>query len=291
MLQKKKSNPTNRQLIIYCSSLFLLSWCVQIAAIIITGSANSPETRPWLVATMFTPSVVTIAYLIVHPQLRTKLLWKPNWSIFRISFIAVLVPIIIAFLVLLFIQQMGYGNSGWLHFSSTGVRISGGPFLLGIGTQSWLLFIANILITGVIYSLINGIVATGEEFAWRGFLQGILIERLGTIKGIALLGFLWSMWHLPMLLDGYNFPETPLLGSFVIFPILSIAYSFFMGWLTLYSQSFIPAAIAHGAVNSIMEGIISNINMDVPRIYEDLITLSVAVVIGLFFMFLLKRIK
>jgi uncharacterized protein len=291
MLQKKKSNPTNRQLIIYCATLFLLSWCVQIAAIIITGSANSPEARPWLVVTMLTPSVVTIAYLIVHPQLRIKLLWKPNWSIFNISFIAVLVPTITAFLVLLIIQQMGYGQSGWFHFSSTDVQISGGPFLLGIGTQSWLLFITKILTTGIIYSLFNGIVATGEEFAWRGFLQGILIERLGTIKGIALLGFLWSMWHLPILLDGYNFPETPLLGSFVIFPIQLIANSFFMGWLTLYSRSFIPAAIAHGAGNSIMEGIISNINMNVPRIYEDLITLSVTVVIGLFFMFLLKRIK
>ncbi len=288
MLQKEKSDPTNRQLIIYCATLFLLSWCVQIAAIIITGSANSPEARPWLVVTMLTPSVVTIAYLIIHPQLIIKLLWKPNWSIFRISFIAVLVPTITAFLVLLIIQQMGYGQSGWFHFSSTNVQISGGPFLLGIEKQSWLLFIANVLTTGVIYSLINGIVAAGEEFAWRGFLQGILIERLGTIKGIALLGFLWSMWHLPILLDGYNFPESPLLGSFVIFPVQLIANSFFIGWLTLHSRSFIPAAIAHGAGNSIMEGIVSNINMDVPRIYEDLITLLVTVVIGLLFMYILK---
>jgi uncharacterized protein len=291
MRHGEKGNPTNRQLIIYCACLFLMSWCVQIVAIIITGSVNSPEARPWLAVTMLTPLVVTIVYLIVHPQLRIKLLWKPNWSIFGISFIAVLVPTIIAFLALLIIQQMGYGNSGWFRFSFTDVQISGGPFLLGIGTQTWLLFIANIFITGAIYSLVNGIIATGEEFAWRGFLQGILIERLGTIKGIALLGFLWSMWHLPALLDGYNFPETPLLGSFVIFPVQLIANSFFMGWLTLYSRSFIPAAIAHGAGNSIMEGIISNINMDVPRIYEDLITLSVTVVIGLFFMFLLKKIK
>jgi hypothetical protein len=126
MRHEEKSNPTNRQLIIYCATLFLLSWCVQIAAIIITGSANSPEARPWLVVTMLTPSVVTIVYLIVHPQLRIKLLWKPNWNIFRISFIAVLVPTITAFLVLLIIQQMNYGNSGWFRFSFTDVQISGG---------------------------------------------------------------------------------------------------------------------------------------------------------------------
>jgi membrane protease YdiL (CAAX protease family) len=97
------------------------------------------------------------------------------------------------------------------------------------------------------------------------------------------------MWHLPAQLAGYNFPDNPIFGSFIISPIELIAVSFFLGWLTLKSGTFIPAAIAHGAGNSIQEGVISNINIHVPRIYEDLITLLTTVVIGLVFLYLINK--
>src|SRR5690606_23069025 len=121
--------------------------------------------------------------------------------------------------------------------------------------QPWPAFIANVALTGMWFALFNATVAVGEEFGWRGFLQGHLIARMGTTDGIVLLGFIWSMWHLPSLLAGYNFPEYPLLGATVLFPVQLIAASFFLGWLTLRAGSFWPAAIAHGATNSIQEGV------------------------------------
>lgn len=160
-------------------------------------------------------------------------------------------------------KNMNYGQSGWFVFSSNSVNISGGSFLLGLGQQTWIFFVSNILITAIAYSLLTGLVAIGEEFAWRGFLQGVLIEKFGTIKGIVILGFLWAMWHLPVQLAGYNYPENPILGSFIISPIMLMAVSLFYAWLTLKSKSYIPAAIAHGAFNTIEEGIISSINLEV----------------------------
>jgi hypothetical protein len=55
------------------------------------------------------------------------------------------------------------------------------------------------------------------------------------------------------------------------------------------SNSFIPAAIAHGAFNTIEEGIISNINLEVPMLYLILIKLVVTVFTGLVFMYLIKK--
>lgn len=128
----------------------------------------------------------------------------------------------------------------------------------------------------------------GEEFAWRGFLQGHMIERFGTIGGIAVLGLFWSFWHLPSLLAGYNYPDYPVLGGFVLFPIALVASAFFLGWLTLKARSFWPAAIAHASTNSIHEGVISNIQMTAPRLYEDLTTIGIEVAIGLVCLALLR---
>lgn len=99
------------------------------------------------------------------------------------------------------------------------------------------------------------------------------------------------MWHLPALLNGYNYPENPFLGSFVLFPIMLIATSYFYFWITQKSNSFIPASIAHGALNGIQTGIVSNIKLTVSPIYENMITLLFTIIIGLVFLFLIRTIK
>ncbi|TAF35804.1 MAG: CPBP family intramembrane metalloprotease [Cytophagales bacterium] len=280
---------TNRQLSIYCGIVFFISWTIQILTLLITNDLNSFNAKLGLATTMVSPLFVTLGFIIADKSLRGKIVWKPNKHIFTTSFLAVIIPTITAFVVLFIMQNMHYGQSGWFMFSTTEVTISGGPFLLGLGKQSWLFFMSNILVTGVAYSLFTGTIAVGEEFAWRGFLQGVLIEKFGIIKGVAILGFLWSLWHLPIQLAGYNYPENQLIGSFIISPIMLISVSLFYAWLTLKSGSFIPAAIAHGAFNTIEEGIISNINLEVPMLYVTLVKLFVTVATGLLFMYLINR--
>lgn len=280
---------TNRQLSIYCFFLFFVSWTIQILTILIIKDLNSFNARLGLAVTMLSPLLVTIGFIISNKSLQKKILWKPNKYILSTSFLSILIPTITAFVVLIIMKNMHYGQSGWFGFSISNVTISGGPFLLGIGQQSWIFFISNILITAIVYSLLTGLIAIGEEFAWRGLLQGLLIERFGTIKGIMILGFLWAMWHLPIQLAGYNFPENQIIGSFIISPIMLISVSFFYAWLTIRSNSFIPAAIAHGAYNTIEEGIISNINLVVPMLYVILVKLIVTVITGFLFMYLINR--
>jgi membrane protease YdiL (CAAX protease family) len=203
----------------------------------------------------------------------------------------VLVPILFALTVVVIFESQQWGISKWFAFSGEQVIISGGPFMLGLGAQSWLVFSLNLFITGFFFAFINSFFAAGEEFAWRGLLQQLLVERLGLWQGLALLGFIWSMWHLPIQLFGYNYPENPVLGSLIISPLIMIGYSFFMGWLTMYSKSFIPAALAHGAGNGIQEGIISQIDLSTPELYLYLIRLLTSLTIGLVFMYFLSKKK
>jgi membrane protease YdiL (CAAX protease family) len=282
---------TKKQIYYYIALLLIVSWTIQILAILITNDINSDAARIWLVGAMLSPFVVTIFFLNRNKSLKQKLLWKPNSKLFITSFFAVLIPIIIAFAVLIVIQKLNYGQSQWFSFSNSSVNISGGPFFLGKGNQSWLVFVSNIFITGTAFALLNALVATGEEFAWRGLLQPLLTDQFGLFKGITILGFIWAMWHLPALLNGYNYPDNPIIGSFLLFPLRLIATSYFYAWLTLKSKSFIPASIAHGALNGIQTAIVSNINMNTSQIYENVITIIMTVVTGLIFFALTYRIR
>jgi hypothetical protein len=137
----------------------------------------------------------------------------------------------------------------------------------------------------------NGIfsLSTDEELGWRGYLQGRLIERFGLSRGIIVLGLLASFWHLPLLLAGYNYPQHPVLGAFVLSPLLLVAASFFMAWLTLGHSKLWPAALAHGAGDSIQGGLMSSIKTSLPGLYVYLTELAFIIIIGVIFFILLIR--
>ncbi|WP_421933243.1 CPBP family intramembrane glutamic endopeptidase [Phenylobacterium sp.] len=278
-----------RKLLAYLVLIFALSWSLQFAVIARVGDLESPDAAPWLLATMSVPALVTLAFVLLDKSLRPAFAWKPAWRMLPLMLVAVLIPTLIAFGVVAVVEATGWGASGWFDFGQSGVTISGGPWVLGKGAQAWPLFLANVAATGGAFAVMNGLVAMGEEAGWRGLLQGQLIDRLGTARGIVLLGLIWSFWHLPSLLAGYNFPQHPVLGALVIFPIELVAMSFFLGWLTLKSGSFWAAAVAHGAGNSIEEGVVSNLHLTVPQLYEDLLRMGFTVLFGLVFWALLRR--
>ncbi|MBP6011081.1 MAG: CPBP family intramembrane metalloprotease [Alphaproteobacteria bacterium] len=261
--------------------VFALSWGLQIAAIQNVGDLENEAAIPYLIAAMFVPALITFLFVLPYRALRATLLWRPAWAMWPLLVVGALVPTAIAFGVVAVATFMGWGHSGWFAFAETGVEISGGPWLLGRGHQPWGLFTANVALTGIAFAAMNALAAMGEEIGWRGFIQGHLIDRFGSTAAITLLGFMWSMWHLPGQLAGYNFPDYPELGALVLSPLELIAVSFFLGWLTLQARSFWPAAIAHGAGNSIQEGVTANLQLAVPRIYEDLTTLTLTIVVGL----------
>jgi len=279
----------NKKIFIYLVIIYLVSWTIQLFAIFGTSGISSDEAELFLLLTMLTPTIVTIIYLIKNKSLRSKLVWKPRINAFATVLLGVLIPTIIAFATVMVCSTFGFGSSEWFKFTSESVTISGGPWLLGNGTNNWFHTIANITLTALAFSIMSGIPAAAEEFTWRGFLQGILIDKLGITKGIVVLGLVWSFWHLPALLAGYNHPDYPILGSFLLQPLQEIAISFFLAWLTISSKSFIPAAIAHGAGNSIQEGVINNIKLQSPIIYKDIAVLLITIIVGLIFGFILIK--
>jgi membrane protease YdiL (CAAX protease family) len=91
------------------------------------------------------------------------------------------------------------------------------------------------------------------------------------------------------LLCGFSYPENRYLGAFVLSPLLLIAASFFLAWLTLRARSFWPAARAHGAGDSIQGGVRTSIQSNKPGLFIYLTELVLIVIVGLFFYLLLVR--
>ena len=279
-----------RALLAYCVGIFAASWALQIAGLYAVGcNVENTAITPWLMAAMFTPALGVLLLMGFCKTIRKDVLWRPTWRALAVAPYAVFIPTLVAFGIVTIFMSTGWGHSSFFEFSPNGVQVIGGPWLLGKGKQGWLLFVCNVAATGVVYSLISMVFGAGEELGWRGYLQGQLTERFGLFNGLVILGLLWSFWHLPLLLCGFNYPENRYLGAFVLSPLLLIAASFFLAWLTLRTRSFWPAALAHGAGDSIQGGVTTSIQSNKPGLYAYLTELVLIMIVGLFFYLLLVR--
>ena len=99
---------------------------------------------------------------------------------------------------------------------------------------------------------LNLIPAAGEELGWRGWLLPHLKERCGTAKAVVYSGLIWGLWHGPMIALGHNYglsyPGFPWTGI-LMFCLICLGLGSFLSWLRLKTDSFWPAALAHGFFN------------------------------------------
>ena len=101
--------------------------------------------------------------------------------------------------------------------------------------------------TVIIGPFLGLIIAFGEEYGWRGYLQTELI-RLGRIRGVFLLGVIWGIWHWPVIWMGYNFPGHPVLGSLAMVAFCVI-FSYFLAYSVFKSRGVWTAAYLHALNN------------------------------------------
>ena len=101
--------------------------------------------------------------------------------------------------------------------------------------------------------MITALIATpilwGEEFGWRGYLQLRLFSHR-PLLGAIVTGLIWGLWHIPINLRGYNFPDHPVLGM-LVFTVSTILLSIIFGWLRMRTGSIWSASLAHSATNAV----------------------------------------
>jgi uncharacterized protein len=105
--------------------------------------------------------------------------------------------------------------------------------------------IAQALVAGI---SVNALAAFGEELGWRGFLSRHF-AHWGFWRRSALVGLLWGVWHAPVVIQGHNYPQHPVVGIFgmtafclLAAPLLDLA--------RLRGRSVWASSILHGSINA-----------------------------------------
>ncbi len=92
--------------------------------------------------------------------------------------------------------------------------------------------------------LVTGVLVFGEELGWRGYLHTHLM-RARIPEPILVTGFIWSVWHWPLILFANHSPSSMPWLSILLFTICMMSFSVILGWLREYSKSVFPCALAH----------------------------------------------
>src|SRR5262249_56407941 len=102
------------------------------------------------------------------------------------------------------------------------------------------------LVTGITIGALAGF---GEEVGWRGLLQREL-GALGFWKASAIIGLVWGFWHAPLIVQGFNYPEHPWAGVFLM-TVLALLLAPLFSYICLKADSVVAAAIFHGTINAL----------------------------------------
>ena len=95
---------------------------------------------------------------------------------------------------------------------------------------------------------INAVAGFGEELGWRGILLNEMAP-LGFWKSSVIIGFIWGIWHAPLILMGHNYPGYEIIGVGMMI-IWCILLSPLFTYITVKANSVIAAAVLHGSLNA-----------------------------------------
>ena len=109
--------------------------------------------------------------------------------------------------------------------------------------------LAALALTILVAPFLNLPLYLGEELGWRGFLTPRLVALIGR-PGVLVSGAIWALWHLPLILLGYNYGTQPLVGMLVWIP-LCMSFSVLLTALRNRGGAIWPAALAHGVLNQL----------------------------------------
>ncbi len=105
------------------------------------------------------------------------------------------------------------------------------------------------LIFGLLAGIsVNAVAGFGEELGWRGFLLR-QFQGKKFIHASLVIGFVWGIWHAPLILMGHNYPTYPVFGVLMMTVWCMLLSPLFL-YITIKARSVIAAAIMHGTLNA-----------------------------------------
>lgn len=244
-----------RSVAIFIALAFGLAWLFALPLWMGDGLAS-----PWFpavaVAVMTTPTIAAllVVFFVERPAHKAQALGllplRPFRRLLGYAFLGIFTSIVLILVALPVGAFLGVYPADFVNFSAFQQVLD--ERLAAAGATESAVSVAGIiaiqLATLPLAAFINLLPALGEELGWRGWLL-LKLMPLGTIPAILISGVIWGLWHAPMILLGYNYPDVPgwlslsgMVGTCVVFGAI-------FSWLRIRSRSVWPAALAHAAFN------------------------------------------
>lgn len=177
---------------------------------------------------MFAPllAAIVMRLFVSKEGLRGSLGPVRKWRYYGV---AVLVPMALVSVTIVLDVVLGVGDFAW-----------------GAKTPLWLEYV-GLAFNGL---TLSALFAFGEEYGWRGYLLPKLLP-LGEVKAAVLVGLIWGPWHIPLLVDGLNYPGVNPLVAIAVFIVATVLMSLlFTRVFVLAGGSVLVTAVLHGSLNS-----------------------------------------
>lgn len=222
------------------------------------GGLGHPAFMPITLATMWVPGL-SAAIVSKFTEPRTNLAaalglanWKPVRRTLWFCLFATLAAVAICAAGLLAGAALGLFHFDLQNFSAFADALNtrlAGPAARRASLPP-LPVLAGLAVLGMLLAApFNAIAALGEELGWRGWLLPKLMP-LGTLHAVIISGFIWGLWHAPIVLLGYNYPGVSGALALACMTGMCIAFGAVLAWCRLRSGSVWPAALGHGAFNA-----------------------------------------
>jgi len=244
-----------KKILLFILLTFFIDWALVFLFITMGGKVDSVGIMLLGAAYMFVPMIVTI---IIQKAILKQPLAQPMGVSFKVNrwfFVAWFLPVIIAFAVMgvsLLIPGVTFtpDMSGFMDSLASALSPEqmeqAREQLASMPVHPVWLVVVLALISG---TTTNAILGFGEELGWRGFLMKEL-GFMGFWKSSALIGFIWGIWHAPLVLLGLNYPQNPQLGV-VLMTAWTILIAPLFSYIRIKSRSVIAASIFHGTINAV----------------------------------------
>lgn len=169
---------------------------------------------------------------------------------------AYLIPVIYSLISYLIIWSAGWGgfyNTEFVHEAAQSLGWSKLPPGLFIG----LFFVVN----GVVGLFASMSTALGEEIGWRGFLVPHLSQLTSYTTTSLISGFIWAIWHFPLLIWGTYNNGAPAWYGLSCFTASVVSISFVYTWFRLKSASLWTGVMLHASHNLFVQSFFTPITI------------------------------
>lgn len=243
-----------KKIIVFTGLTISLCWLMVVLFFALGGEWNTPASFVMIALYMFIPMIVAI---VVQKFIYKETIKKPLGISFKVNrwfVVAWLLPPVIAFAAMgisLLLPGVEYSPEMEGMFERFKTLLTQEQLMQmerQISTfpvhPFWLTLLQG-LVAGV---TINAVFGFGEELGWRGLLQKEL-GGMGFWRSSLIIGAIWGIWHIPIILQGHNYPEHPVAGLFMMI-LWCILLAPVFSYIRLKAESVIAVAIFHGSFNA-----------------------------------------